>query len=128
MAQFPDAIRRAYESGLVSFEKGALWSGPAQRVDRDAQTGNLLITQDEVVFGGLLRKWRAPLDAAIGVQSEGDELRLQFTGEREDLVWEVEPVELTVHLTSGDQSIELTAENLAARLSQHGSPGAAAES
>lgn len=127
MAQFPDAIRCAYECGLIGFEKGALWSGPAQRVDRDAQNGHLVITSDEIIFGGLLRKWRAPLDALLGVQTEGNELRLQFTGERDDSVWEVEPVELTVHLRSGNQSIELTGENLAARLSQQKLRGAELE-
>lgn len=109
------AIRYSYESGELGFDgkNEVAWKGPAVK---DRQSGTLTIAKGEVVFGGLIRKWRVPLDAVVGATARGDMLELRLSGEEEAAVLEVAPVELTVHLASGNHSVMLNAEKLAVRV------------
>ncbi len=109
------AIRRAYESGEIGFSSNDLivWKGPAIR---ERQSGTLAVANREIAFGGMLKKWRAPLDAVVASSGHADLLEVQMSGEDEPLSFQVTPVELTVNLSSGNQSVMLNAENLARRL------------
>ncbi len=109
------AVRYSYESGDLGFDvkNESLWKGPAVR---DGQSGTLSITRAEIVFGGLIKKWRVPTDALVAASAKGDRLELRLSGEEEPTAFELTPVELTVHLTSGNHSVLLNAENLSRRL------------
>jgi serine/threonine protein kinase len=109
------AVRHAYETGEIGFDSRneVIWKGSATR---DRQTGTLSIVKDEIVFGGLIKKWRAPLDAIVGASGRGDVLELRLSGEEEPSWYEIAPVELTIRLESGAQTVTLNAESLALRL------------
>lgn len=117
-----EAIRRelvqAYESGALSFDAAHLiaWKGPATRFDGNGAEGTLTIGSQEITFGGLLRKWRAPIDAVVSAEGDVDHLYLRISGEREPAVFSVTPIDLVAHLASGDRTITLTGANLARRL------------
>lgn len=108
---------QAYESGGVDVDarEGLLWKGPARRVS-DGLEANLSISRSEVVFGSLLKKTRFPFDAIVGVAVVDGALSLRLSGEKEPVEFEVEPLELTAALASGNVTILLGAENLAARI------------
>lgn len=112
-----DAVADAYATGEFGMEgqPELAWKGPAVRVG-DGAKGNLSITDAEIVFGGLLRKWRAPTDAILDAWGEENLLSLQMSGESEPLQFEVQPVYLVAHLSSGDRSVLVDAERLAARV------------
>jgi hypothetical protein len=117
LGQAEDVLADAYRCGSIGFDpKGEIaWRGPAVRGD-DNSTGTFTVNSAEISFGGLLRKWRVPIDVLEGARSQGDILALHLGGEPEPIEFRLEPVELTVHLSSGDQSMLLTAPDLAARL------------
>lgn len=117
------AIRYAYEDGEIGFDSRneVTWKGPATR---DGQTGTLSIAKGEIQFGGLIKKWRVPTDAVVSTSAKGDTLALQMSGEEEPVVFDLTPVELTVHLGSGDRAVMLNAENLARRLEGSKRPAA----
>ncbi|MEA2553753.1 MAG: hypothetical protein QOJ65_1929 [Fimbriimonadaceae bacterium] len=114
--QMDDAVHRAYLKGEIGFGGGGqfLWNGQATRAD--GQTANLAVREDEIMFGGLLRKWRTPLDAVMTAYAEGDTLILQLSGSREPVEFDVEPMELTAALQSGKRTVELRAGELAKRI------------
>lgn len=109
------AIQYAYETGEINFDlkDQVIWKGPATR---DRQGGTLTIAKGDIQFGGLLKKWRAPLDALVGASAKGDCLELHFSGDEEPMSFQLTPVELTVHLESGNNSVMLSAQSLARRL------------
>lgn len=109
------AIQYAYENAELGFDgkNEIAWKGAARR---DRQAGTLTIAKGEVVFGGLIRKWRVPLEAVVGATAKGDQIELKLSGEQDSATFDVTPVELTVHLASGNHSVMLNAEKLAARL------------
>lgn len=109
------AIRHAYESGELGFDarNTVIWRGPATR---EGQSGTLTINAEELSFGGLLRRWRAPCDAIHGARATADSIELVIGGEEEPAIFELGPVELTVHLKSGHHRVVLGPESLARRL------------
>jgi hypothetical protein len=109
------AVRYAYEHGEIAFDSKneLIWKGPATR---ERQMGTLSIAKGEIVFGGMLKKWRVPIDAIVGANARGDILELRLSGEEETTAFELTPVELTLHLASGSHSVMLNAESLAQRL------------
>lgn len=109
------AIRVAYETGEIGFDakNDVIWKGPATR---DGQSGVLSVARGEITFGGLIRKWRVPADAIVNAQAHRDRLELHLSGDEEPEVFDLVPVELTVHLKSGDHSVCLNSESLALRL------------
>jgi len=109
------AIQYAYETGEIGFDakNEVIWKGPAMR---DRQTGALTVAKGEIVFGGVLRKWRVPLDAVVEADAHGNTLGLRLSGEEATSIFELTPVELTVRLSSGSQTVTLGASNLARRL------------
>jgi predicted Ser/Thr protein kinase len=113
------AIQYAYEEGEIGFDSKneVLWKGPGSR---DRQAGTLSIAKGEILFGGMIKKWRVPLDAVVGASGSGDSLELRLSGEDEPVLFEITPVELTVHLNSGNKSVMLNAESLARRLAVKG--------
>lgn len=119
-AAFEPALRQAYIDGSLSFDdQGTTWRGKARYPEEEGfQT--LTITDRELIFGGAFRKWRMPVDAILRAEAEGDLIYLAVSGESEELAFEVLPLELVAHLRSGRRSFEVTAEDLAARLSQKG--------
>ena len=109
-------LRQAYRDAEISFdEQGTLWRGKAVRVEDEAEA-TLAITPSEICFGGLFRRWRAPLDAVLGAESSGDEIVFTLSGRVEPICFQVLPVVLTVHLRSGDADLSLTADDLAMRI------------
>lgn len=116
-AAFEPALRQAYMNGDLSFDdQGTTWRGKARYPDEDSYQ-TLTITGHELIFGGTFRKWRMPTDAILRAESEGDMLYLTISGDPDPLVFEVPPLELVAHLRSGRRSFSVTAEDLAARLS-----------
>ncbi len=112
------AIARAYVAGELGLdsENRLLWKGPAICV-ADDQEAALTITRDEIVFGGLLRKTRQPMDALTSVEGHDDRLTLIFRGTIEPVEYDLSGIELSVELTSGIRTARICAEHLAARLS-----------
>jgi predicted Ser/Thr protein kinase len=108
------ALRDSYRTGSLSMDDaGTLWRGEAIR---EGAKGTLVITPTEVTFGGLLRKWRAPLHAVHTVEASGDHLAFTVDGMVDTVEMELSPVRLIVELRSGDRVLELSAEDLALRL------------
>ncbi len=116
VASLTPMLRQAYLSGELSFDdQGTVWRGKAVR-EEDGAESILAITPSEISFGGVFRRWRAPLDAVLGAEAKGDELFLMLSGRTEAMSFSVLPVDLTAHLRSGDADLPLTAEDLAARI------------
>jgi serine/threonine-protein kinase len=120
-AKIEPILMEAYSRGEVAFDaQGALWRGKATRLD-DGAEAVLTVTEEEISFGGRLRRWRVPTEALIDAEVADDVLTLHFSGQPEPVEFQVVPITLTAHLKSGDHAVELTAENLAERLQQvHG--------
>lgn len=122
-----DAIVIAYETGEIGFgsRKDLIWQGSATTL-ADGHVATLTVTDKEIAFGGMLRKWRTPLDAVVRAEAgvshpqpnleDGSILTLWLSGQREPMEWAVQPVELTAHLSSGHRSVELQAVSLACRI------------
>ena len=108
-------IGRAYAEGEIGFDDSntVIWKGPAAS---GGASGNLLISNGEIAFGGLIRKRRWPLDALRETVWEDGTVWLTFRGDPEPIALAVEPIELTVTLKSGKYGAELTGEHLAVRL------------
>ncbi|MFQ3678047.1 MAG: serine/threonine-protein kinase [Fimbriimonadaceae bacterium] len=125
-ADFDAALVRAYATGQMAFDDRnpeAVWSSPATRLESSdgdkRSSGQLVVTNSEVSFGGLLRKWKVPTAALVEASGRGDVLTLSVSGESDPVVFHVDPVEWTIQLRSGRRRLELRAEHLAARLA-HG--------
>lgn len=116
-AEIESALRVAYRNGKISFDNAdtILWKGDATK-DGENRPSTLTITQETIIFGKLFRIQRQPTDALVGVWADDDEIHFQFSGERERVGYRIEQVELVAHLRSGDQTIVVTARDLAARL------------
>lgn len=114
-----EAVARAYVSGELGFDNRGevVWSGPATRIDSGEQSGNLTIRREEIAFGGMLRKWRTPLDAISSASSEEGLLLLRLTGSVEPVALEIDPIQLTAALASGRRTVTLGAPQLAERIS-----------
>lgn len=118
--QLEDAIepglREAYRMGEVSFDQNeTAWQGRARWSGEDAYQ-TLLVNPREISLGGTFRKWRAPLDAILSAQADGDVLTLRISGQADAIEIEVMPLELVAHLRSGNRSVQLDASDLAERL------------
>lgn len=113
----------AFHQGTLGVEgkPDVHWRGPAKRVD-DGSSGTLLISDEEVSHGGMLRKWRVPLGAVVTWDADVDRLFMRVSGERDVLMFDVEPLELTVELESGRQRVELNAAHLAERMRRLAKP------
>lgn len=116
-AGLEEAIVDAYIRGEIGIETGtkAIWKGPAVSV-ADGQSATLSISDKEIVFGGLLRKNRIPLDAVIEANAVGDILELRLRGSDDPDEYEISPIELSVQLKSGAKTARLEASHLAERL------------
>ncbi|MEZ0325781.1 MAG: serine/threonine-protein kinase [Fimbriimonas sp.] len=110
-------LREAYWKGEIGFDDAGqvAWKGEGTRVE-DQNKGTLLVTSQEITFGGMLRKWKTPADAVLHANGRSNTLQLLLSGEREWLEFEVAPMTLYAHLQSGDRPIPLTAVDLAKRL------------
>ncbi|MCW5942492.1 MAG: hypothetical protein KIS66_09690 [Fimbriimonadaceae bacterium] len=120
-------IRAALRRGDLPFDSRrpeVLWRGEAERIEESADgeasrhKGNLLVTKDEVSFGGLLRKWRVPTDAVEAARADHDSLLLTLKGEDAIVEFEIAPLEFTADMMSGPRTLRLDAQDLAARLSR----------
>ena len=110
-------LREAYRKGefYIDPEGIQIWKGSATQ-DGEAKTSSLLITHDEIVYGGLLRKRRWPTDAIVAVWADDSQIQIQFSGTKEAIGYEVSPIDLNAHLMSGEYEITLGPRDLAARL------------
>ncbi|HVL38479.1 MAG TPA: serine/threonine-protein kinase, partial [Fimbriimonadaceae bacterium] len=79
--EFDRLVTEGYRGRELPFETRdptLHWRSPAKRLERigdafeEAAAGTLTISDAEVIFGGLLRKWRVPLDALLVVSGRGD--------------------------------------------------------
>jgi len=107
----------SYEAGEVGFDdqNRTLWRGPAARTDQDA-SNTLVITREEIQFGGVFRKWKLPFDAILTASADEDVVWLKVSGEPAPIGFAIVPIEFTTHLESGRYSVELGAANLANRI------------
>jgi hypothetical protein len=76
--------------------------------------GSVLITEDEIQVGGLLRKQRIPLSSIKGVWAEDN--ALIFSLDNEDLEMKIDPISWTISLQSGRTRLSLGAAEVAMRL------------
>jgi len=118
LAHLDDSVVDAYIAGEIGVDSSGqvLWNGPAVRVDDTSLTGNLTVRTNEITHGGLLRKWRTPMDAVVDASYDGHVLILTLSGQREPIEFDIEPIELTAALKSGKRTVELGAAELAARI------------
>ncbi len=117
-AQMDDAVANAYIVGEIGVDSTGqtIWNGNAKRLHETQQSGNLTVRANEIAFGGMLRKWRMPLDAVMAASADGHVLILTLSGEREPFEFEIEPIELTAMLKSGKRTVHLDASDLARRI------------
>ena len=111
-----EALKSAYTLGQIGFEGNPdqLWHGPAIR--NSAQEGTLSISETEIAFGSVLRKWRVPLSEIARCASSGILLRLHLIGQDAPEQFEIQPVELSAQLRSGVVTTILGTSELVARL------------
>ena len=121
---FALALREGFAEGAVPFhdrDANLLWKGHATRFDHSDEAwlktgeGQLTVTKEEIVFGGLIKKQRQPLAEVERVSAEGDRVDFKLAS-GEVFAYEVEVVDLTVSLDSGNRTLALGAADLAARL------------
>lgn len=119
------AVVRAYEEGGLPFDQKderVLWRGPALKLEekkeklREAGTSQLVISDEEIVFGGLMKKWRVPTDDVLECSADQDVLTLRLAGKDTPVLFEIGPVEMTVQLEHGPRTVKLNALSLALRL------------
>jgi serine/threonine protein kinase len=112
-----EEIAKAYDVGEIGFdgENDVLWKGPARSVESGA-SGTLTISKESIQFGGIFRKGKLPFGAVRAATAEESSLLLEVSGEREAIKYDIEAVDLTIHLGSGRYTVELGASNLAARI------------
>lgn len=125
---FKQALVEAYELGEISFEERddeqVLWRGPALRLAEKREaleetgSGQLVISTKEVSFGGLLRKWRVAADSIRSASADGEVITLEVQGETTPVLFELTPVDLTVHLENGPRTVQLSALSLALRITR----------
>ena len=118
IAHLDDSVTQAYEKGEIGVDSSGqvIWNGSATRVDDTSQNGTLVVRANEITHGGMLRKWRTPMDAVIEAHADGHTLILTLSGQREPIEFDIEPIELTATLKSGKREVELGAPELAARI------------
>ncbi|AIE87427.1 serine/threonine protein kinase [Fimbriimonas ginsengisoli] len=109
-------LREAYRNGDLSFDNvDTAWRGQATRLS-DETVGTLIVSAEEVSFGGRFRRWKVPVDAVLRASFEEDELEITLSGRTESVVFDLQPIVLTAHLESGNWDLVVTAEDLAKRL------------
>ena len=122
---FGVVIRDAYQTALLGFspkDQTLIWKGPAVRFEHGKdgwkKSGNvhLEVSETELTFGGLIKKSTITLDEIVQVTGSGNRLDLKLKGGSEPIAFELEPVDLTVQLESGNRSIRVDAGDLLARL------------
>ncbi len=111
-------LRQAYHTGKISFDDSGetLWKGNAVK-DGDGKVISLSINHSEITYGGIFMKKRQPTDAVVGVWADETDIHLQFSGQRDTISFGLNPVVLVAHLSSGDQTITVSAKDLAIRIS-----------
>jgi serine/threonine protein kinase len=117
-------VVEAFASGEIDYEirAGLMWRSQAVRLEEvddhlnEVATGPLAVSEHEIVFGSLMRKWRMPMDAVLGADAQDDILRLRLSGEREHALFELPRLEVQVDLESGPRRVTLGARDLAARI------------
>jgi serine/threonine protein kinase len=120
--EFDQAVIRAFELGDLWFDEDVLWRGPARRLEErndeleEGGSGTVLITTEEIAFGGLIRKWRRPLSDIESVEADEDTITFHFRDEPAPILFDISPVELTATLEHTSRSVLLNAVNLAIRL------------
>ncbi len=112
------AIVESYRAGELDFDgKGTLWRGPAERLMASGVVkGSLVVRDGELVHGPAFRKERLPIEVIEQAAVEGDQITFWLRGETQPVAYRVADIEMTVHLRSGQRSVTLRAEDLAARL------------
>lgn len=85
------------------------------------------MTRDEMSFGGVLRKWRVPLDGIVDAQGSEQILTVALSGQSSRLEFEVEEAHLTARLPSGTRTVLLGPDDLAARIKFELSSGVRAD-
>jgi len=125
---FDEAILDAYESGKIHQEmkgrEGIAWRGNAERFRLEGHqwtedgSGTLTVREQEIVFGGLIRKTATRLNQVVGAWSEEGCLLLRL---RNGQTWafRLSEVVLTLNLKSGQRQVRLDAESLARRIEAH---------
>jgi hypothetical protein len=111
------SVAHAYIFGEIGVDAAnTAWNGPAIRIDDSNQSGTLVVRDAEITHGGMIRKWRTPIDAVIDARADGETLILTLSGQRDAVEFHIEPIELTAALKSGKRTVELGATELAARI------------
>jgi Zn-finger nucleic acid-binding protein/predicted Ser/Thr protein kinase len=119
-----ELLREAYRQGEVPLDSrrpGVLWKGQVMTLERDevgawAESGRttMIVESGEVSLGGLLRRSRRSLGELAGLDAQGERIVLEW----DDGEWglDLDPVVLEAKLEHARSQVELTAEDLAARL------------
>ncbi|HRJ27533.1 MAG TPA: serine/threonine-protein kinase [Fimbriimonadaceae bacterium] len=123
-AEIEAALRQSYRQAQPLGTRDSddwIWEGPAERVDWDGDAwrvelkGQLKIGAGTIRWGRGLRKFSIGVRMLARVELEEDVLTLAFRdGTEFNLL--IEPITLEAGLQSGPMRIELTAEDLVARL------------
>ena len=130
-ARLDEALAEGYVHGTVAFDSPnpeLIWSGQAKELDWEETDwveiadGNLTITTKEIVFGKLLKKWRAPLSGVLKFSGEEDRLHLTVSGEEQERVFAMAPAEVEVDLASGKRTVIVGAELVAQFLLRKNNP------
>lgn len=125
-ADFMQSVREAYHAGALGFaERGnpnLLWKGSASKLEWDGSewkpaggSSGISIDDEKITFGGLLKKGEMPLAQIQSVESTGNLLTLK-EDDGSMVGFQIEPMELTVNLQSGNRTILLTAADLKERI------------
>jgi hypothetical protein len=129
-------LEEGYVAGEIAFDSknpSVLWSGSAHELKLEemegpppsddeekpwkvVSEGTFSVTGTELVYGRLLKKWHAPLEAIVRFSADEDLLHLSISGERDQRTLRLTPAELDVHLKSGDHTIWVGAELLEEKL------------
>jgi serine/threonine protein kinase len=122
---FDEAILNAYESGRIDLDpkskNGESWKSPAERYCCEGDdwieegSGQLIVRDNEILFGGLIRKTRIRFADIASVWSESGNLLVKL---KDGHVWAftVPVIDLNLSLSSGYRTVQLTVLSLSRRI------------
>lgn len=126
---FDDALRRAYETGQVSFKKSndanLIWRGQARRIrfknDQKIAEGFMPFTVDSkaITHGGMIGRVRYRLDQLQQIAVRDGLLEIYLPGEAAPIYYEVKPETFQFKIDQFPRSVELHATSLLRRLHYH---------
>lgn len=116
LEEFEHAIRREIWNGDVLWDdkdKTLRWTSKAMLLEETEEgfevqsKGKVTVRNGKLRYRYGFRSWQIPVDSILFAENEENLLKLRIAGKPQTLVFEIEPVELSVDLRSGTRTLML---------------------